>query len=137
MGRHPGSLSRPVDLVVLELRVGYNPGVAFGLAGTVPAGFLVAATAVLTAGIFIYAVVASPWLGPWTVAGTTLVAGGALGNLVDRAMDGRVTDYMHSGWFPTFNLADVGITLGVACVVIGARQDGWPSGRAASGSSIR
>ena len=67
----------------------------------------------------------------------SLVAGGALGNLVDRAMDGRVTDYMHSGWFPTFNLADVGITLGVACVVIGARQDGWPSGRAASGSSIR
>ena len=31
-------------------------------------------------------------------------------NLADRAADGVVTDYLHTGWFPTFNGADVFIT---------------------------
>ncbi len=38
--------------------------------------------------------------------------GGAAANLVDRAADGVVTDYLHSSWWPTFNLADTFIVLG-------------------------
>lgn len=33
--------------------------------------------------------------------------------------DGVVTDYLHTGWFPTFNLADVFITVGAAALVLG------------------
>ena len=37
---------------------------------------------------------------------------GALANLADRASDGVVTDYLHTGWWPTFNLADTLIVIG-------------------------
>ena len=35
---------------------------------------------------------------------------GAVANLADRGIDGVVTDYLHTGWWPTFNLADALIT---------------------------
>lgn len=50
--------------------------------------------------------------------GLSGILAGAVGNLVDRAGDGVVTDYLHTGWWPTFNLADVFITLGAATVLI-------------------
>ena len=42
--------------------------------------------------------------------------GGALANVVDRARDGVVTDYLHTGWWPTFNLADTFLVTG--CIVM-------------------
>ena len=51
-------------------------------------------------------------------AGLAAVLAGATANLVDRAGDGRVTDYLHTGWWPTFNLADVWITTGAAVAVL-------------------
>ena len=50
-----------------------------------------------------------------------LVIGGALGNLVDRVRFGAVVDFLDfSGlWFPwVFNVADSGITVGVALLLI-------------------
>lgn len=54
--------------------------------------------------------------------GLASMAGGAAGNLIDRFMDGTVTDYLdlHMGgmrWF-TFNLADAWISLGVVLLLI-------------------
>ena len=43
--------------------------------------------------------------------------GGAVANVIDRAADGLVTDYLHTGWFPTFNLADVFVVTGAAALV--------------------
>ncbi|MEE4361505.1 MAG: signal peptidase II [Pseudomonadales bacterium] len=52
-----------------------------------------------------------------------LVLGGALGNLVDRVLQGAVTDFVLVHWggayFPAFNLADSAITMG-AMLWIGA-----------------
>lgn len=54
-------------------------------------------------------------------AGTALLLGGASGNLTDR-LDGQgVVDYLHSGWFPTFNLADVFVTTGIALLFLGTK----------------
>lgn len=55
--------------------------------------------------------------------GLALILGGALGNLIDRALYGSVIDMflLHIGtwsWY-VFNLADVWICLGGACVVVG------------------
>lgn len=53
-----------------------------------------------------------------------LVAGGALGNMVDRVVrepgfpDGAVIDFISVGWWPTFNLADTGIVVGAALIVV-------------------
>lgn len=57
-------------------------------------------------------------------AGLALVLGGALGNLIDRAQYGYVTDFVQV-WFgdwayPSFNVADVGISVGAALLIIDA-----------------
>ncbi len=54
--------------------------------------------------------------GMWVAVG--LLAGGALGNLIDRVSSGAVTDYIEIGPWPPFNLADVAITAGVLLMVL-------------------
>lgn len=107
-----------VETGVVDLRLAYNPGVAFSLGAAVPTGALLVLTGLLTAGVAAWA---------WRSAGTrsrlrhtalTGVLGGAVANLVDRAGDGVVTDYLHTGWWPTFNLADVAIVTGVTLLVL-------------------
>ncbi len=57
-------------------------------------------------------------------AGLALVLGGAVGNLVDRILLGHVTDFiqvMFGSWaFPSFNVADAGISVGAALLIIDA-----------------
>ena len=66
----------------------------------------------------------------WLLAAAlALVAGGALGNVIDRIRLGYVIDFIHvfqaGVWdFPAFNLADSAITLGAALLVLDAWRDG-------------
>ena len=57
-------------------------------------------------------------------AGLALVLGGAVGNLIDRLMYGHVTDFIQvwfGSWaFPSFNIADAGISVGAALLIIDA-----------------
>ena len=50
------------------------------------------------------------------------ILGGAIGNLIDRAMTGEVVDfiqlYYSSYYFPAFNIADSGITLGAGLLIL-------------------
>ncbi len=115
------------DLGVLQLRLLYNPGVAFGLGDTLSPWFITAATAVVIAA-YAWAVVART--GPIGRAGLAAVLAGAISNLIDRAADGVVTDYLHTGWFPTFNLPDVFITIGAALIVLSALVETQTSRRA-------
>jgi signal peptidase II len=99
-----------------------NQGVAFGaFAGghTVVLGVI----GVALAGLVIYFVthVRRPLL--WLPTG--LLVGGAAGNIVDRARDGAVTDFIKLPLWPAFNVADLAITIGVLAllyVVEGERQ---------------
>lgn len=56
----------------------------------------------------------------------SLVLGGALGNLSDRLFRGHVVDMLDFHWasyhWPTFNVADIGIVLGVAILLIHSRR---------------
>ena len=56
--------------------------------------------------------------------GLTLVLGGAVGNLIDRAWLGYVTDFIQvwfGSWaFPSFNVADSAISVGAALLIIDA-----------------
>ncbi|GAB3197491.1 hypothetical protein GCM10027062_09280 [Nocardioides hungaricus] len=38
--------------------------------------------------------------------------------MIDRARDGVVTDYLHTGWWPTFNLADTFLVTGFIVVAL-------------------
>ena len=57
----------------------------------------------------------------WLAASLALIIGGALGNVIDRAVHGHVVDfvYLHyQGWyFPAFNVADSAITIGAAMLI--------------------
>jgi signal peptidase II len=47
-----------------------------------------------------------------------LVAGGSLGNIVDRWFYGSVIDFFSVGWWPVFNIADSAIVCGGILLVI-------------------
>jgi lipoprotein signal peptidase len=102
----------------------YNHGVTFGLfqAGRGVGQAILAAIAIaVTAGLFV-------WLRRAETTRTALalgaIAGGALGNVADRARFGMVVDFVHVHWgawdpFPfVFNLGDSAIVLGVATLLL-------------------
>lgn len=115
-------------LPVLDLRLGFNTGISFGLLaaqGVYGHLFLV----VLTLGIASF-FLRLGWISqqPLERAGYGAIVGGAVGNAFDRLPDGAVTDFLDlhaSGWhFPTFNLADVAITAGVGLLFLAAMSAG-------------
>ncbi|HEX5334038.1 MAG TPA: signal peptidase II [Cellulomonas sp.] len=56
--------------------------------------------------------------GPVERDAVAVLLGGAVGNLLDRVVNGAVTDWVHVGWYPaTFVLADVAIRSGVLVAV--------------------
>jgi signal peptidase II len=59
-----------------------------------------------------------------TAAGLSMVAGGAVGNLIDRLAYGRVVDFLDFYWrawhWPAFNVADSAITVGVGLLLLEA-----------------
>jgi signal peptidase II len=57
-----------------------------------------------------------------------LILAGALGNLIDRLLNGQVVDFILAHWndaqFPAFNVADSSITVGAALMLLDAFTDG-------------
>lgn len=96
------------------VRVG-NDGIAFGLFDNAGAGVLVAAAASFTL-LLGYFLLSSDRAGLWLPIG--LLAGGALGNLIDRIAHGAVTDFIDLPHWPAFNVADIEITVGVILMTL-------------------
>lgn len=109
---------RPILGELFRLTLGYNTGVAFGMfanggmwplivTGFIIAGLVVSLLKMLLGGEL-------PRLTAWPIG---LILGGAIANFADRLPDGRVTDFLDVGFgttrWPTFNLADTFIVLGV------------------------
>lgn len=92
------------------LQVVENPGISFGLGSSLATGTVVALGA---------AALATAWyvLRSRAGVGLGLLLGGGLANLLDRVADGRVTDYVALGPWPSFNLADVCIVAGAALLL--------------------
>lgn len=104
----------PTDLGWVALRLAENPGVAFSLGAGAPAWLI---SAVTTAAVVVIGVMAARGvLHPPAAAG--LLLGGGLGNLIDRLATGTVTDMIDFGWFPSFNVADIALNVGVGLVLL-------------------
>lgn len=57
-------------------------------------------------------------LGHLAILGGSLVFGGAFSNITDRLFRGCVPDFFHIFFFPTFNVADMGISMGAILLLI-------------------
>lgn len=105
----------PVEVgSLITLRLSHNPGIAFGLGNRLPGPVLIAVTATVTA---VLAAAAVRGLFPSRVA-AGLVLGGAVANLVDRIIGGTVVDFLDLGWWPSFNAADVALSVGCGLLVV-------------------
>lgn len=102
---------------VFHITLVHNTGAAFSLLNNQPA-FLLGLTLVLFVGFLVYAL-RKPVLSRYEVAALALIMGGALGNIADRVMLGRVVDFLDFTLidYPIFNLADVFIFSGI-CLVL-------------------
>lgn len=118
-----------VDLGPVNLRLYYNPGVAFSLGETLPTWVIIAATGLIIAGLVWYLWSSVSTLTALSHAGGAVLLGGALGNFIDRLDGAGVVDYLHTGWFPTFNLADVFVTTGVIALLVGTMWHPTPEPR--------
>lgn len=113
--------SIPIWPGVFHLTYIQNPGAAFGmLAGKT--WFFVTVTALVLLGM----AVCYRWIsqaGPLYHWALGLVAGGAIGNLVDRVRYTKVIDYLDFRIWPVFNLADTAICIGVGLILLDAFRD--------------
>lgn len=94
-----------------------NTGVAFGLLKGLGGIFTILAILVSLAIVYYFPRVSAE---DWTLRlAMGLQLGGAVGNLIDRVVQGTVTDFISVGNFPVFNVADASITIGVAVLILG------------------
>ena len=117
---------RPLALhPMLDLTLLYNTGAAFSFlsdAGGWQRWFFIALGIAVSTLIMVW-LARLPARGHSTLAaGLSLILGGALGNVIDRAIHGHVVDFIsvhyESWYFPAFNIADSAITVGAALLII-------------------
>jgi signal peptidase II len=104
-----------------NLALGFNTGASFGMMGGIMAGKPLLMAALTGALTLAFAVMAFRAQHALERAGFALVVGGALGNIIDRLRQGAVTDFLDFYWrdwhWPTFNVADIAISLGAVLIL--------------------
>jgi signal peptidase II len=120
-------LGVPVPVIdgFLNLTLVMNPGLAFGMLSGVPAGWrwVVALMSMAALGILArLAIQVIPDSGALGRLALGLIFGGAIGNLIDRAVWGAVVDFVDVYWrdfhWWAFNVADSGISVGVVLLAV-------------------
>ena len=91
-----------------------NPGAAFGILANQRMLFLIL-TAVIV-GVMIYLYFSLSNKKSLTAISLGIVVSGAIGNFIDRFMQGTVTDFLDFRIWPIFNIADIAICVGLALI---------------------
>jgi len=114
----------------LQLQLVFNSGAAFSVGSGSGLGPFIAVLALVVVALLLFTGhSARTRLGAVAVG---LIAGGALGNLVDRSfrrgssglLGGYVVDFIDLQWWPAFNTADAAICVGaVALMLLGLRAE--------------
>jgi signal peptidase II len=120
-GLSPGQ-SVPVWPGVFHLTHVRNPGAAFGLLPGRDGLLLLLPAAITLVAIWVIPTLARQH--PVAPLAGGFVAGGALGNLVDRVRGGLVTDFLDFRVWPVFNLADLFIVVGAGLLVLSLARGG-------------
>lgn len=112
-----------------------NTGAAFSMLSSAPPAFFILLATAVSLGIL--------WWLRRNPSGQTLVAvalslilGGALGNVIDRATRGYVVDFIDFYWgswhFAAFNVADSAITIGAGLLILDMLLEGRRGKQAAA-----
>jgi len=115
----------PVIEPFLNWTLAYNYGAAFSFladAGGWQKWFFSGLALVMALFLIVY-LIKAPRKATLLSVGLAMVLGGAVGNLIDRLLHGHVIDFIHvhnaDVWhYRIFNIADMGISVGVALIVI-------------------
>src|ERR1700689_4651011 len=108
----------------LDITYTLNPGAAFSMLADAPpwvreAFLLTMACAAIV--VLAVLIVRSARVSITSIA-FALIMGGAMGNLIDRAIRGRVIDFMRAHYYdlnyPIFNVADSAISIGVVLIIL-------------------
>lgn len=131
-GHHYGQKrSYTVSESFFRIRYAENPGAAWGMFRNQPEHIrgplfhLVSLGAVILISYFFFKLSGTDPKEKWALWGLPLVLGGAIGNYLDRIARGFVIDFLEAHWFdkaywPSFNVADAAICVGVGLLVIDA-----------------
>lgn len=122
------TLRQVVLLPVLNLTMVWNRGVTFGLMGGFGAWALAGVALAVVAALGVWL-----WRAENRVVATAIgaIAGGAVGNIIDRVRFGAVVDFIHAhvdtrwgdfSWY-VFNVADAAIVCGVLVLIVDSQ---WP-----------
>jgi signal peptidase II len=126
----PQYTSIPVIDGFLSLTHVRNSGAAFGLLANAPAapvriGLIIVS---ILAVVLIWSYAREGWHDRSVVVAFGLILGGALGNLLDRFRLSEVVDFIDVYWgqyhWPSFNVADMAITVGAVTLFIGMARQG-------------
>ncbi len=120
---------RPVVVVpgYFDLEYAENPGAAFSFLSDSDSPYrlpFLITVSILSVGLIVYLLEGVAW-GQWMlIMALSFVASGAVGNLIDRLRLGYVIDFVVWKWgeqfrWPSFNVADAFITVGVAIMLLG------------------
>lgn len=113
-----------------RFRLLFNPGAAFSM-GENSTWLFTCIQIAFVVGVAVYAPKVTE---KWQAVGLAMIAGGALGNLLDRLFRepaffiGHVVDYISVGSFAVFNIADASITCGVIVFIVGILIEGRRAG---------
>ena len=113
----------PIELIgSLRLKLAFNSGTAFSVGEG--RGGLISLLGLVVVAVLLRSVASWPGRLPALIGG--LVAGGAVGNLLDRllrdggdgVLAGHVVDFIDLQWWPVFNVADIGIVGGALALAV-------------------
>jgi signal peptidase II len=114
-----------------RLRYAENPGAAWGLFRNLPENLrgplfhVVSLAAVILISYYFMKLSGTDRAERWALWGLPLVLGGAIGNYIDRLARGFVIDFLEAHWmdraaWPSFNIADTAICVGVGMLIVDA-----------------
>ena len=91
-----------------------NPGAAFGILANQRMLFLILTAVIVGVMIYLYCSLSNKK--SLTAISLGIVVSGAIGNFIDRFMQGTVTDFLDFRIWPIFNIADIAICVGLALI---------------------
>jgi len=121
---------RPHQVIAgfFDLRLSYNTGSAFGLFAKLGGARVLLSVVGLAACVAIVLILRKAHDAQrWLATALALVAGGAVGNVIDRVLAGKVTDFIVWKYgkheWPAFNIADAALVAGVLIMFFDVGRD--------------